>query len=212
MKFKNFINRVRTIFKEIIVKPLKIQMILDFPELKDNVDFNDAIRLEFISDTLFEEWRYLKNLSERANIASTLSSSLMDSEGKPILASEWIIRHIMKFSDADIEENNKYKALEKMRLGGGEGAPPEGGGFGGGEFGGGGAFGGEEFGGGGAQFGGGGAQAGGAQAGGGGAQFGGEEFGGAQAGGGGAQAGGGGAPPPQQQAGGGGAPTQETSF
>jgi hypothetical protein len=211
VKFKNFINRVRTIFKEIVVKPLKIQMILDFPELKDNVDFNDAIRLEFISDTLFEEWRYLKNLSERANIASTLSSSLMDSEGKAILAPEWIIRHIMKFSDADIEENNKYKALERMRLGGGEGGPPEGGGFGGGgeAFGGGGAFGGEEFGGGGgAQFGG--EQFGGAQAGGGGAQFGGAQAGGGGAQAGGAQAGGGGAPPSQQA--GGGAPTQETSF
>lgn len=208
VKFKNFITRIRTIFKEIVIKPLKIQMILDFPELKDDIDFNNAIRLEFISDTLFEEWRHLKNMSERASIAQTLSSSLMDAESKPYLSVEWIVRHIMKFSDADIEENNKYKTLERMRAGGagpegGGGGDFGGGGFGGGGFGGGGDFGGAQFGG--AQPGGGefGAQTGGAQTGGG--QFGGAQFGGAQ-GGGGAQM------PPAPQPGGGGAPAQEPTF
>jgi hypothetical protein len=202
VKFKNYINRIRTIFKEIILKPLKIQMILDFPELKDDVDFNDSIRLEFISDTLFEEWRHLKNLSERAQIAQTLSSSIQDPEGKPYLSNEWIIRHIMKFSDADIEENNKYKMLERKRAGNAGG--PEGdemGGMpsGGGDFGG--FGGGSEFGGGG-NFGGGGefgAQTGGAQMGG--AQMGGAQMGGVQTGG--AQMGGAQAPPQ----GGGQAPT-----
>ena len=175
VKFKNFINRIRTIFKEILVKPLKIQMILEYPELKDDLDFNNAIKLEFISDTLFEEWRHLKNLSERAQIAQTLSSSLMDAAGKAYLSIEWIVRHIMKFTDADIEENNKYKYLETLRLGG---QIPEGGGDAGG-FGGGGSPGG---------FGGGGEMGGGM-----GAQMGGPAQGGAQLGGpGGAQAQGGG--------------------
>ena len=153
VKFKNFINRIRTIFKEILVKPLKIQMILDFPELKDDLDFNNAIKLEFISDTMFEEWRHLKNMNERASIASTLSSSLQDAMGKPYLSIEWIIRHIMKFTDADIEENNKYKALEAKMLGGAHGAEGEMGGGGGGGFGG--DMGGFGGGGGGADFGGG---------------------------------------------------------
>ena len=176
VKFKNYINRVRTIFKEILLKPLKIQMVLEFPELKDDTNFNDSIRLEFISDTLFEEWRHLKNMSERASIAQTLMSSLVDSEQKAYLSIEWVMRHIMKFSDADIEENNKYKMLERKKAGGAGG--PEGeaaaggfGGGGGGEFGGGGGaqMGGGEFGGGaqaggGAQFGGGTQAGGGAQA------------------------------------------------
>lgn len=197
VKFKNFITRIRTIFKEIIVKPLKIQMVLDFPELKDDINFNNSIMLEFISDTLFEEWRYLKNLNERAQIASTLSSSLQDAEGKPYLSIEWIVRHIMKFSDADIEENKKYKALEAKAAPGIPGE--EGGEFGGGGFGGGG-FGGAQFGGGGAQFGGG-------EFGEEGAFGGGAQFGGAQ---GGAQIGAQGAQTPPQQGGGQAPPTEET--
>lgn len=192
VKFKNFINRIRTIFKEILVKPLKIQMILDFPELKDDVDFNNSIKMDFISDTMFEEWRHLKNLNERASIAQTLSSSLMSADQKPYLSIEWIVRHIMKFTDADIEENNKYKSIERKMLGGMESGEQ------GGEFGGGGGFGGgmPSFGGGGSEMGGGfggaqpGAQFGGAQGGAQpGAQFGGAQGAGAQAGG---QAGGGG--------------------
>jgi len=203
VKFKNYINRIRTIFKEIVLKPLKIQMVLEFPELKDDTTFNDSIRLEFISDTLFEEWRHLKNMSERASIASTLMSSLQDSDGKSFLSIEWIMRHIMKFTDADIEENNKFKMLERKRSGAAAG--PEGGaeagvggGFGGGGSEIGGGFGGGAQLGGGAQAGGGAQLGGGAQAGGGAQLGGGAQAGGGAQLGGGAQAGGGAQMPPAQ--------------
>lgn len=135
IKFGNFIKRLRTIYKEILVKPFKIQMILDFPELKDDNLFHQSVSLDFNSNELFEEWKYLNNLSKRAEIASTLSSNLQDSEGKPYLHIEWIVRKIMKLTDADIAENNKYKlagggAGEGTGGGGGEGGF-EGGGEGG---------------------------------------------------------------------------------
>jgi hypothetical protein len=124
IKFGNYIKRLRTIFKEIFIKPLKIQMIMDFPELKDDNLFHSSIQTIFNSNELFEEWKYLSNLAKRAEIASTLSSNLQDAEGKPFLHIEYIMRKIMKFTDADIAENNKYKLL------GGGMAPSEGGGSG----------------------------------------------------------------------------------
>jgi hypothetical protein len=36
IKFYNFINRLRANFKELIVKPIKLQMLIEFPELKDD--------------------------------------------------------------------------------------------------------------------------------------------------------------------------------
>lgn len=112
IKFQNYIKRLRTIFKEIIVKPLKIQMIMDFPELKDDNLFHASIQVIFNKNELFEEWKFLNNLQKRAEIASTLSSNLQDAEGKPYLHVEWIIRKIMKFTDADITENKKYKLVD----------------------------------------------------------------------------------------------------
>lgn len=127
IKFQNYIKRLRTVFKELIIKPIKLQMILDFPELKDDNLFHSSIKLIFNCNDLFEEWKYLNNLAKRAEIASTLNSNLQekDKEGneRPFLHIEWIVRKIMKLTDADIAENNKYKLG-----GGGEGVAGEGGG------------------------------------------------------------------------------------
>jgi hypothetical protein len=156
IRFKTFVGRLRTLFKEILVKPLKIQMILDFPELEQDRIFDSYIKIKFNSNDLFEEWKYLNNLAKRAEIASTLSSNLQDGEGKPYLSIEWIVRNIMKFTDADIESNNKFKMMSGLASpgeGGGGGFGGGGGGFGeepgvggGGEFGGapGGEFGGAQ--------------------------------------------------------------------
>ena len=135
IRFKTFVNRLRTLFKEVLVKPLKIQMVLDFPELEKDKLFDSYIKIKFNSNDLFEEWKYLNNLSKRAEIASTLSSNLVDADGKPYLSIEFLIRKIMKFTDEDIELNNKYKTMS--------GAASPGAGAGGGFGGGGGGLGGE---------------------------------------------------------------------
>ena len=143
IRYKTFINRLRTLFKEVLVKPLKIQMVLNFPELEEDRLFDSFIKITFNSNDLFEEWKHLNNLSKRAEISSTLSGNLMDAEGKPYLSIEWIIRNIMKFTDKDIEENNKYKMMSGMASpgagagGGGDAAGGEAaGGSAGGEMGG----------------------------------------------------------------------------
>lgn len=135
IKFTHYIKRIRTVFKEIMVKPLKIQMMRDFPELVEDHNFINCLNVIFNSNELFEEWKYLGNLEKRSNIAATLTSNLADGEGNPYLATEWLIRNIMKFSDKDIAENKKYKMKEGSTLAGGEGGEP-----GGGELGGGGEF------------------------------------------------------------------------
>jgi len=134
MKFHNFIRRIRTVYRELIVKPLKIQMMRDFPELIEDHNFIKELNVEFNANELFEEWKYLANLSKRAEIASTLNTNLVNAEGETVLAAEWIIRKIMKFTDEEIAENEKYKLKEKSALAGtptGDGSGEGGGGGGG---------------------------------------------------------------------------------
>jgi len=119
LRFNTFIKRIRTIFKEIMIKPLRTQMILDFPELMNDNYFLSNIKLKYYSNELFEEWNYLTNLQKRAEIASTLTANLqeIDSEGNqvPYLHIELIVRKIMKFTDDDIAENNRYKEMDKQK-------------------------------------------------------------------------------------------------
>ena len=118
MKFHNFVRRIRTVFREVMVKPLKIQMMRDFPELIEDHNFQKELNIEFNANELFEEWKYLANLEKRAGIATSMTSSLLNSEGESYLATEWVVRRIMKFTDEDIAENEKYKMKEKAALAG----------------------------------------------------------------------------------------------
>lgn len=146
VKFSNFINRLRTNFKELIVKPLKIQMLLEFPELKEDEVFINQVDILFNSNQLFEEWKKISNLQKRADALSSLTQ-IMNGE-QPYFHIEYLMDHVFKLTPEEKEENAKYWLKEKMNDGqGGAGGDINAngdGGMGGGDFGGGGGdFGGD---------------------------------------------------------------------
>lgn len=130
--FFNFITRLREVFKEILTKPLKIQMLLDFPELKDDDVFLLHINVVYNGVNLFHEWRKLANWAKRAEIASQLSTQIQDAEGKPFFHVEYLVKEVLKMTDEELAENERYKKTKKtpgegLAEGGGESS---GGGFG----------------------------------------------------------------------------------
>ena len=137
VKFSNFINRLRTNFKELIVKPLKIQMLLEFPELKEDEVFINQVDILFNSNQLFEEWKKISNLQKRADALSSLTQ-IMNGE-QPYFHIEYLMDHVFKLTQEEKEENAKYWLKEKMNDGqGGAGGDINAngdGGMGGGDFG-----------------------------------------------------------------------------
>lgn len=133
VRFSNFIGRIRSNFKELIVKPLKLQMLVEFPELKDDEIFLNCVDIEFNSNHLFEKWKKLGNLEKSASILSTLLG-IQKADGTPYFHIEFLMDTVYELSNEDREENQRYWQREKMGGGSAE-APPEGemGGFGGGE-------------------------------------------------------------------------------
>jgi hypothetical protein len=120
IKFHNFISRLRAIFKEIIVKPIKLQLLIEFPELKDDEILLNQIDIDFYSNQLFEEWKKINNLSKKSEIVGTLLG-VMNGE-KPYFHIEWIMDKVFKLSQEDKAENMKYWAKD----GAGSGSAPEG--------------------------------------------------------------------------------------
>lgn len=138
VKFSNFINRLRMVFKEIITKPIKIQMLVEFPELIKDELFLNSIGVDFNSNDLFEEWKRLNNLSKRIEIASSMASSLQDAEGNAYFHMEYVIDKIVKLTEEEKQENKAYKLKELSGKSTGDGTMPDtGGGGGGADFGGG---------------------------------------------------------------------------
>lgn len=140
VKFANFVNRIRSNFKELIVKPLKLQMCMEFPELKDDEIFLNQVDIAFNSNQIFEEWKKLANMEKRSSILSTLLG-IQKADGQPYFHIEYLIDKVMKLTPEEKEENRAYWI--KDTSGGGQAQGGEGGDFGSeGGFDGGGDFGG----------------------------------------------------------------------
>lgn len=141
IKFYNFINRLRANFKELIVKPLKLQMLIEFPELKDDEVLVNQIDINFNSNQVFEEWKKLNNLAKKAEIFGTLVG-VMNGD-KPYFHIEYLIDNVFKLTPEEKAENQKYWAKDAAGVAaggaeagaaggaeggeGGEAAPAEGG-------------------------------------------------------------------------------------
>jgi|688.fasta_scaffold111653_3 hypothetical protein len=128
VKFNNFISRLRANYKEIIVKPIKLQMLVEFPELKDDEVFLNQIDIVFYSNQLFEEWKKLGNFEKRAGLLSTLLG-IQTAEGQPYFHIDYLVDKILKLTPEEKEENKAYWIKSK---GAGAATAPEGGGLEGG--------------------------------------------------------------------------------
>lgn len=113
VQFTNFISRMRTTFKEILNKPLKLQLMAEYPEIQEDRKLLNKIGIEFNSKEMFEEWKRLNNLQKRSEIAANILGSIQDEEGNPYFHVEWVIKNILKLSEEDRQENEalhmKYK-------------------------------------------------------------------------------------------------------
>ena len=129
IKFHNFVSRLRANFKEIIVKPIRLQLLIEFPELKDDEMLMNQIDVEFYTNQVFEEWKKLNNLTKKSEIVGTLLG-VMNGE-KPYFHIEWIMDKIFKLTPEDKAENQKYWTKDASNIAAAAtaegGAPAEGG-------------------------------------------------------------------------------------
>ena len=133
IKFHNFIMRLRTNFKEIVVKPLKLQMLIEFPELKEDEVFVNSVDITFYTNQIFEEWKKINTLAKRAEAITTLTG-IMNGE-KPYFHIEWIMDTVFKLTPEEKAENQKYWAKDAAGVGAGPEGGAEAGAEGGGEAG-----------------------------------------------------------------------------
>ena len=143
-QFSNFVGRLRANFKEIITKPLKLQMCMEFPELRENEVFLNQVDIMFSNNATVEEWKRIKTYTKKIEAANNIKTLLKD-DGTPYFHTDYIVNRILKLSQEEIEENAAYwlksRASGQAAAGGaaapaGGEAPTEGGGsefeFGGG--------------------------------------------------------------------------------
>lgn len=118
INFGRFVTRLRSVFAEIMLKPLRIQLALQIPDIKNDKRILDAISLRFNSYNQFEEMANIEIMMKRVEFISSMKESLTstDDEGNeiPYFSTKFLIIKYLKMSEADLELNEKYKREEKL--------------------------------------------------------------------------------------------------
>lgn len=145
--FQQYIARLKVLFKEILVKPIKLQLLNNYPEYENDKKLLNSIDITFFGHSELIKAKQLANMQAKASIAADLQNNFRkidkDGEEKPVLHWKMISKYVMEFDDEFMEENDRYWKEDE------EGTPTDGGDGGGDDFGGGGGddFGGDDFGG-----------------------------------------------------------------
>ena len=127
--FSRFVTRLRNTFAEILLKPLRIQLTLSLPDIKNDKRILDSISLRWNSYNLFEEMMDIEVMTKRIEFIGTMKDSLAttDADGneESFFSLKFLIMKYLKMSDADLELNEKYKMEEKLAKQNNEGEPEE---------------------------------------------------------------------------------------
>jgi hypothetical protein len=114
IRFEKFLRRLRSIFQEILVKPLYIQMCLEFPELSKDRAFKTNLGLDFYRESEFEELVQLSNYKKRADFITGLADYKMKigEEEVPYFDKDFLVQRFMQLSPDQFKQNADYKKKE----------------------------------------------------------------------------------------------------
>ena len=153
-RFSLFINQIRDIYQEIVIKPTWLQFSLHNPEFAGNDVIKNSLGLDFVEENIFKLAKENAVLQISSQIIQTLSG-LTGADGKPVFPMRYLCQKYLDINDDEWKLIDKMKKQEdeeaqnaEIQRGAGQETGFGGGtefGFGGGESGG---FGGEEVGGG----------------------------------------------------------------
>lgn len=122
--FGRFVQRLRNIFSQIMIKPLQLQLAKDFPELQENRQILEGLSMQYHSYNLFEEMMDLELMQKRIDFITSVKESMvdMDTEGNEIkfFSSKFLVQKYLKLSTQDLDLNDKLKQeeIEDLNLAG----------------------------------------------------------------------------------------------
>jgi len=112
IRFGKFISRLRSIFQDLLVKPLWIQMCKDFPELEKDYLFKSQLGLEYVSDNPFRVNQEIETMLKKKEQIDGMYA-LTDDSGEPFFSLAYLIESHLGMTDDDIKANKE--AIKKRK-------------------------------------------------------------------------------------------------
>ena len=121
INFGRFVSRLRNTFSTCILKPIRIQVALILPDIKNDKRILDAISFRYNSYNQFEEMMNIEIDNKRiefiTNLKDTFVSTDADGNETSFFSMKYLILRYLKMSDADLEFNEKCKFEEQVERG-----------------------------------------------------------------------------------------------
>lgn len=118
IKFSKFIDRLRSIWQEVLIKPLYIQLCLNHPELNDDVAFKAGLALNFVKDNVFEEMKEMELQNRRIDFIGNMKTQLSVTDENmneiPYFDLGWLISKYGGFTRDDLKANSRAKRREEL--------------------------------------------------------------------------------------------------
>ena len=80
IRFSKFISRLRSIFQEILIKPLYLQMCLKHKEIMSDINYRVNLGLEYNKDSVFEQNKEIELLQKQSDFISSIMSSIVEQD------------------------------------------------------------------------------------------------------------------------------------
>jgi hypothetical protein len=111
VRFSKFVTRLRSIFQEIVTKPLWIQMCLDYPFLRNDTEFRSQIGVKFESDNQFGESREIEQLLKQIDFINSMGEIKEPSGDEEVqyFVQDFLIDRFLEIPYEDKMTNKLYK-------------------------------------------------------------------------------------------------------
>ena len=123
MRFENFINRIRAIFQEIIIKPTWLQFVIKHKEFANDESLKSAIGIVFNEENLFTQAKERDLAEKSANTINTLmgiSQPTVNPDGSPgeenYFDPKFLVEKFMELKENEIKLNVKYKEERRKEI------------------------------------------------------------------------------------------------
>jgi len=110
IRFSKFISRLRSIFQEIMTKPLWVQMVKKYPELEKDFMFKSQLGLDYFSDNPFKINQEIDIINKKKEAVSSMAGLMGDGE-KTYFSVPFLIETFLGLSKQDIKANKE--AIER---------------------------------------------------------------------------------------------------
>lgn len=114
IRFSKFIERMRSLFQDILIKPLWYQISIKHPELNEDYLLKSQLGLKFVSDNYYSRILTIELMNKKKTFIEKLKD-LKDSDGKNYFSPTFLAERYLGLSGDDIMTNRKFKEKRKNK-------------------------------------------------------------------------------------------------